>query len=129
MAKRVTGQEVKNIITTTKTAAQMTPFIIAANSLTNILVGKGLSAETLKEIERWLSAHFLASSMERQALMEKVGDTQVDYGSRIDIGSDLEFTSYGRNAKMLDTSGTLANLGKRQARIDTIEAITNIRDA
>lgn len=125
---RATDNDVRLIITIPDNR-NTKPFIDAANIVVNdVLADKGLSTEQLKAIETWLAAHFLASSVERQPLMEKVGATQVDYGSRMNIASDLESTSYGRAVKILDTTGTMANLGKQLARFDTIEALSFVRN-
>lgn len=127
-ANRATDGMVRGIIDI-PTSRMTKPFIDAANVVVNkVLAGKGLSTEQLTIIESWLAAHFMASSVERQPLMEKIGATQVDYGSRMNIGSDLESTSYGRTVKILDTTGTMANLGKRLARLDTIEALGFVRE-
>jgi len=124
MGSRVTVTEVKQIITTT---SNVVPHITAAN----IVVDKVLSEPSiltdtaqLKEIERWLAAHFLAGiESEQQLTKERIGETEVSYQEL--TGANLESSHYGRRAMMLDTSGTLANLGKRSARIDVIEAISD----
>ena len=127
-ANRATDGDVRGIIEI-PTSRNTKPFIDAANIVVNdVLAGKGLSIEQLKAIEAWLAAHFLASSVERQPLMEKIGATQVDYGSRLNISNDLESTSYGRVVKVLDTTGTMSNLGKRTARFDTIEGLSYVRE-
>ena len=75
---RVSTDEVKEIITTSKT--DVTAFIAAAD----IIVDKHLSGnsnfsnEELKEIERWIAAHFVAID-DPAFRSEKVGDTQVQY--------------------------------------------------
>ena len=58
---RATEAEVKEIIETDRTDEQVTPFLKAANLLvTDVLTGLGYSDDLLKEIERWLAAHFVA---------------------------------------------------------------------
>ena len=120
MANRVTSAEVKTIITTTKTEDQVTPFITPANLLvSDALSGSGFGADRLKEIEKWLSAHFVAIDDASARVTEKeVGEASEKYEGKTDMG--LKFTRYGQQAMMMDTSGKLANLGKRAAIVETI---------
>jgi hypothetical protein len=69
----------------------------------------------LFEVERWLSAHLLASTRERQVQTEEVGQAKVAYNSKLGLG--LDSTTYGQQVKLMDSSGLLANLGKRNASI------------
>ena len=128
---RVTPSEVKEIISTTLGGTQLNPFITAANlTVTNKLVSLGLSASLLKEIERWLTAHYVSvylNSVNSQGGLisrERVaGDTEIEYVTRKISGvANLTATSYGQQAIMLDYTGTLANLGKRKAIIKVIGA-------
>ena len=120
MAARVTGAEVKEIIKTSLIAAEIDPFIIPANLIvTNNLASSSLGTDTLKEIERWLSAHFLATSnFQRQLKSQKVDDAAESYAGKFDM--NLQFTQYGQMALTLDTTGALANLGKTPAKIEVL---------
>lgn len=114
---RVIQSDVREIITTDKVDLQ--PFIIAANLLiTNVLATSGLGDPLLKEIERWMSAHFIAmagtDSDTGQVVEEKIGDASVKYDQG-DFRKNLGATRYGRQAMLLDTTGKLANLGKGRA--------------
>jgi len=123
MANRVTVAEVQEIMDTgSLTDAQVTAFITAANlTVTDKLGGStALSAAQLKEIERWLSAHFVAMR-ERQVADEKIGEASVKYGGQ--FGKMLDFTQYGQQVKILDTTGTLANIGKRKATFEVIDIL------
>jgi hypothetical protein len=84
-----------------------------------------LTTDHLKEIERWVSAHLVACSIERQAGKEKIGTTAVDFvGSQQgSSGMSWSLTTYGQQVLVLDTTGILANAGKRKARVDTVDAI------
>ena len=116
MAVRVTDAEVKEIIETT---INTVPFIIAANLLvTNTLGSTGLSAATLTEIERWVSAHLVAIRV-RQATKEKIADAEITFeGNQTSMGKGLLATTYGQQAIMLDTTGALSSLGKKKASIE-----------
>jgi hypothetical protein len=124
MMARVTEGEVKELIPTTET---ITAQINAANVVVTEKLGSNgtITADHLKEIERWLAAHLVACSIERQTTKEKIGATAAEFvGSQQGAaGLGLNLTTYGQQVLVLDTTGTLANLGKRKARIDTIEAI------
>ena len=114
---RITEAEVKEIIDTSLTGS-LVAFIAAASSIVeDELTGKGLSAARLKEIERYLSAHFVSikDTSQGQVVSEKIGDAEVKYTQSANAKS-LDSSRYGQNAMFLDTSGTLAALGKGNAR-------------
>lgn len=122
MALRVTSQEVKDILDTTIT--DFYPFIVAANSIvTDELETPVVLTDTtrLKEIERWLAAHLFRVSKEPAIMSEKTGASQVNYYGVSGLG--LDATSQGQQVKILDSSGTLVNLGRRKARMDTVQAV------
>lgn len=91
------------------------PFIKAANiTVTAVLGSAGLTDDQLEEIERWLAAHFLACYKPR-AKQEKLGDWSATYQGTIGAAKGLEYTVYGQQAAVLDTSGTLIKtVGKKQ---------------
>ena len=94
-------------------------YILAANRMVDDnLIGKGLSSDTLKEIERWISAHLLSVSQERQAQKEGAGGAYIEYTGT--FGEGLQMTSYGQVAISLDNTGTLQALTKGKARIFAI---------
>lgn len=109
---RVTEEEVKDII---DTDVQLEPFIQAANlTVDQHLKNKRLSKDLLKEIERWLSAHF-AAIQDPQAVSERINGLQQNFG--IQKGLGLDATQYGQQVKVLDPTGTLAGLGHKKASI------------
>ena len=67
----------------------------------------GLHEYTLKEIERWLGAHFVAIR-DPQRSIEKIGSVQESY--QYQVGLNLNQTRYGQMAIILDTTGYLAGL-------------------
>jgi hypothetical protein len=110
MVNRVTDCEIKSII---ETDLATLPFAQSAHALVEDcdLAGKGLGESTLKLVELWLAAHFVAIR-ERQLQSEKMGDSADAYMG--EVGKGLDATTYGQQAKVLDTTGALANLGKRR---------------
>lgn len=116
---RTTAEEVQEIMDTSLTTAQIDPYItVATNIVTEHLVGCGLGDTELEEVERWLTAHLIAITRERQASQEKLGDASITYAGV--FGSHLNSTTYGQMAAMLDRCGVLASLGKRRMRIRAI---------
>lgn len=112
MSTRVTEAEVKDIIDTDLTEEQIRPFIEAASQLiTDTLSGEEYGTITLKEIERWLSAHFIAIRDPRVA-QEKIGDAAVTYQGKTGLG--LDHTSYGQQVLLLEHHGVLAALQQRK---------------
>jgi len=122
MANRVTVGEVRDIISTSEENDKVQACIDTANVLVTEKLGSSTSISTAhkKKIEQWLAAHFVACSIERQTSTERIGETQAQFMGQ--SGKGLEATTYGQQVKVLDTTGAFSNLGKRKARVDTIEA-------
>jgi len=112
----VTPEEVRGVMyECTLTDPQIDPYILSAHLLiTEILGGKGYSESKLRDIEKYLTAHFIGSINYRPTSREKVGEAEVEYANA-KFGEGLKSTSYGQVVVMLDTSGALSNLGKREA--------------
>ena len=109
---RVTDTEVKTILATT---VDTTPFIDTANIFINEVLGTaGLSEALLTKIELWLSAHFTCM-MDPRVSFETISSAQGTFEGK--TGMSLDFTRYGQQAKLLDSSGRLANAGKLQGRV------------
>jgi hypothetical protein len=107
MAARVTAAEVKEIIETDLTDAAIAPMIaMATMEVDERLVDLDLSAARLKEIERWLAAHFISSSLDPRTKSEGAGSVSQSFEGQ--QGTGLKATRYGQQAIVLDTTGTLA---------------------
>jgi len=118
MAVRVTEAEVKAILDDTSlTDPQILAYIGSANVMVNTALGTG-TTDILKEIERWLTAHMIASTRERTALKEEAGGASITYTGKYDQG--LASTPYGQMVLSLDTTGTMASLIGRSAKIFAI---------
>lgn len=116
---RVTDAEVREIIDIDPLITNIAPFITIANLMvTDKLGASGLSAEMLKEIERWLAAHFVAMRDPR-VKSESIGGITTSYQGT--TGEGLKSTLYGQQAVLMDTTGTLANLGMKKASIGVID--------
>lgn len=116
---RVTEAEVKEIIDVDEDLTSILAHIMSANILvTKVLGTAGLEEDHLKEIERWLSAHFVAIQDQREKRVD-TGEGKVEYWGKVGLG--LDFTSYGQQVKVLDTTGKMADLGKKQGSMFTID--------
>jgi len=115
---RTTPVEVKEIIDTSLTDSQITAYIGIANTIVTNNVTCGLAASALEEIERWLTAHLISITQERQVKKEKLGEAELTYAG--EYGTGLKSTSYGQTVLMLDTCGGLANLGKKAINLTAV---------
>ena len=114
---RVTQGEVEAIIDTD--VEDLLPFIAIADALvTDKLTGQGIGTAMLKEITRWLAAHFVAIRDPR-VKQDKTAEASATFFLGKE-GEGLKATPYGQQVLALDTSGTLANLGKRTASVEAI---------
>lgn len=110
---RVTAAEVKEIINTSLSELQVSPYITSANVyVTDRLGTSTLAAATLKEIERWFTAHMIATTRERVAKSEEAGGARIEYIGQ--FGEGLKSTPYGQMCISLDTTGLLAQEGKKK---------------
>jgi len=113
---RVTALMVQEIIDTQLPESRVEIFIAGASKMVdNVLVGKGLDDDTLIEIERWLSAHNIAATFERQAIHEKAGPAEQRFADI--FGQGLLSTTWGQMAVALDTSETLQDIADRRRTI------------
>lgn len=118
MANRVTEAEVRNIMNDMDSAvasATVTACITAANALVTA-VCTGLGTALAKEVERWLSAHFVAIGDMKIASQSANGASE-SYQHAVAIG--LNVTMYGQQAIALDTTGGLASVANTGARKTT----------
>ena len=119
---RTTATEVKQILDTDLEDSVVDAYIIAANALVTEVIGSNTSlSDTLKEeIERWLTAHLMASTRVQQLKSGEAGGAKAVYQGVTAKG--LESTFYGQQVMVLDASGSFAALGGKSA---TITAITS----
>lgn len=117
---RTTAIEVKEIMDDTAlTDAIVNAYIKSANLfVTNHLGASTLDTDTLADIERWVAAHAIAMTRERQAKKEEAGSAKVEYG--IVFGVGLLATSYGQMAIALDSTGTLQTIADGKTLIKLI---------
>jgi hypothetical protein len=119
MANRTTYAEVINIMDTlsaTTTTAIVTAYITSAHVMVNEVMGTTEVTDILTEIEKWLSAHLIAISRERQGIKEEAGTAKITYSDIFKKGG-LASTTYGQMVLAMDTSGAFAALALRQASI------------
>ncbi len=118
MTVRTNSDDVKAIISTSLSVLEVIPYINDANAMVNsILVDEGLSEALLTTIEKWLAAHFIAITKSRQPQYRKIGDGAESYPK---LGMKLETTTYGQTAISFDTSGKLANVGKKRIKFEAV---------
>ena len=121
---RVTQAEVLEIIEVDDEITELTPFITAANLMVtqafsgNTQIGEAL----LKEIERYLAAHFITLRDPRVTSESNEGISVSYAGS---FGEGLKSSSYGQMALTLDFTGSLAKLGRKKASFSMVNYATS----
>ena len=118
---RIIADDVKAVLETSLGNEEILIYINTANNLVTTHLGdSGLGATSLKDIERYLAAHLIATTRERMSKAAKLGDASVTYLG--EFGKGLDSTPYGQMVKTLDTTGTLGNLGKKSIRMRAIKS-------
>lgn len=114
MALRTTSAKVIEILETELTNEHVDKFIgIASHMVDDVAAVGTLGSSRLAEIERWLTAHLISITLERKPVEEEIGnDTRMKYSDI--FGEGLKATHYGQMVSELDTTGTLAALGKKK---------------
>lgn len=136
MAVRVTTDEVLEVIKDLPTTVgedsdqtELTPFITVANMLINNTIVADypdvFTAADLKEIERWLAAHFSAVGYKITA-SEAIGPVQETF--QFKLGLNLQNTMWGQQAMLLDTTGSLAKANKKTGRKASINWLGSLDD-
>ncbi len=116
MAARTTADKVRIILDTDLETLHLESYIEVANNLMNELFkNTTLSDGLLENIERWLAAHIIATSKEREAIQQKAGPAEQRFS---DIyGKGLDSTSYGQMAIALDPTGILFDINAQRRPI------------
>lgn len=121
MANRTNSIDVKQILDgCTLDDTVVDAYISTANAVVTDVLGDDTDLGTAlkKAIEQWLAAHMIASTLWRTTATEKVGEVWVTYTGKWSEG--LRGTSYGQMVLELDTTGKMATLGKRAAKVYAI---------
>ncbi len=126
MAIRTSAPQVCAIIDTALKPDAVVPFIKPASLLVDDIAAADatLASDLLLEIETYLAAHFL-TLFEPRAEKEEAGDTKFKYEGKTAMGFDS--SKYGQMAIILDPTGTLAALNKKD-RVEYFASVRTERD-
>lgn len=112
---RVSIEHLKEIIDTQLTDDEITAFIGAAHDLVEELLEGKLPEARLEQVEKFLTAHFIAVTRERMETQHKVGEVSVTFGQA--LGAGLQGSTYGQTVLLLDTTKTLATAEKKKQKL------------
>lgn len=118
---RTTAAEVKEIMDNCTLEDDIVyVYIVAANALVTKILGDDttIGSVLLEEIERWFTAHMIASTRWRTTTREKIGDASVEYTG--EFKQNLSSTPYGQMVMQLDVTGKMGNVGKKAASIHAV---------
>jgi hypothetical protein len=113
---RVLPKDVMGIIEIKDTNNEIDPMIALSHTLVeDRLAGSGYSEDLLKEIEKWLAAHFYAVRYPRTASKSAQGGGTVQYDGQTGL-EGLKQTRYGTQVMLLDYKGILKGGTETQNR-------------
>ena len=119
---RANVSDVKQIVTTDTVDAKILVHIKTASAFVDqVFAGDTtLSEDVLKEIERYIAAHFLTvTEPEHGGLVEhEIGATRARFPDN--LGKFLEGTRYGQQALLLDVTGKLSGAGAARAQFRAV---------
>lgn len=118
---RVTPADVKLILPDSELSDDvLAAFITSAGSLVNEVLVSYLPVPLLIEVEKWLTAHMITSTVERMATREGAGGAEIYYTGK--YGQNLTSTPYGQMVLSLDPSGRMAALGGKTVTVIAIRS-------
>jgi len=120
---RTTAGEVKEIMDNCTLDDDIVDvYIVGANALVTKTLGSDttIGATLLEEVERWFAAHMIASTRYRSTKREKIGEASVEYTGQ--YRENLSSTPYGQMVMQLDSTGKMANIGKKGASINAVKS-------
>jgi hypothetical protein len=121
MAVRTSPDEVKQIMDNCTLGNEViNSYIKTANLVVTEIFSTDTdtSAAMLVEIEKWYTAHMIASTRWRVATRQKLGEAEIEYAGK--FGEDLSSTPYGQMLKTIDTSGKMSKMGKKAVSVYAI---------
>jgi len=122
MAVRTTSAEVLQILDScTLSSTIIDVFIASASRLVDVVYEDDttMTSSQLEDVELWLTAHMISSTLHRTTSKETIGDTSVSYTGY--WSKNLESTPYGQMVLILDTTGLMGNVGKQAASITAVK--------
>ena len=122
---RIEADSVQEVFNTVLTDDQVNAFINMAHRFVDAnLLDEGLAAGTLVDIELMLACHFCALNDPRMKSENIAGEWSFTVQGT--TGLSLDATFYGQQAKLLDPTGKLDELGSnlKQASITALEDMT-----
>lgn len=103
-------------------SADLSGFLATAQVITDeYLTDVGLSIELLDQVTIYLAAHFAVLGLENGGLQrDKMGEADQSYKTPGDKDLGFKSTRFGQMALILDTSGTLANIGAAGSSLSAV---------
>jgi hypothetical protein len=123
MAVRITYSEVLEIMDNcTVGTSIINNLIIEASAIVDsvFIEDETMTEAMLKSVEKWLTAHMLASTLSRTTSEEKLGDASLTYTGK--WGQGLSSTPYGQMVLILDVTGKMAKMGLKGASIRAVKS-------
>jgi hypothetical protein len=120
---RTTTAKVQAILEETIAETTIDAFIAGATLLLDEVFEDEteITEDLIAEIERWLTAHMITSTISRMAKKAGAGGASIEYTGQ--WGKNLESTPYGQQTLALDPTGKLMAATAKKAVM--IEAVTS----
>ena len=113
---RTSTTEVKKIIETDMDTTDIQSYIDSATAFVDATVAGKLGDALLTQIEKWITAHLMASTREQMVKQGKGGPASATFYGYAE-GKGLEHTPYGQQAVSLDYTGTLKRISEGKSKL------------
>jgi len=118
---RSSETEVKEILITTLSETEVTPYLEMANRLVTARLEGEYPEKDLIDIVKNLAAHFI-SVADFRVKSQSIGEANVTFFATSTIGEKLASTPHGQNVQMIEWKGILSRTGQGQLTIEAFGA-------
>lgn len=119
----VSVDDVKKILDTNIADASITAYITTAGMIIDMAYeGDAIADDYRDEMQKWLTAHLIASTQSYPVTKEEADGVAVTYQA-MQTGKGLEMTAYGQHVLMMDIKGKLSGIMGKKASMRTIKGV------
>ncbi len=119
----ITASDVKKILDTNIADDSIIAYITTAGMIIDTAYeGEAVADGYKDEMQKWLTAHLIASTQSYPVTREEADGVAVTYQA-MQTGKGLEMTAYGQHVLMMDVKGKLSGIMGKKASMRTVKGV------